>query len=246
MAYQIDLSGKQVLITGGASGIGHGIAVAMLEAGATVTVTARTSESVEQCETVTPHGTLAVRRLDVTNDLAIEEMLAEFKGLDILINNAGKTIRGGNELRPENFADVINTNLIGTMRMSYACLGKLVIAKGCILNIASMTSFFGSSAVPGYAASKAGVANLTKSLSIAWAPQGVRVNAIAPGWIGTKLTEPIKENDPERYQAIIDRTPMKRWGTAEEIGGAAVFLCSPAASFITGTTMMVDGGYAAA
>ncbi|MFP6758390.1 MAG: SDR family oxidoreductase [Alphaproteobacteria bacterium] len=245
MAYEIDLGDKHVLITGGASGIGYGIAVAMQQAGATVTVTARSKETLEHCVRGTPYGELVVRRLDVTNDLAIEEMLGDFNRLDILVNNAGKVIRGGNELRPENFADVLNTNLIGTMRMSYACLGKLVIAKGCILNIASMTTFFGSAAVPGYAASKAGVANLTKSLGIAWAPQGLRVNAIAPGWIDTKLTRPMIENQPERYQTIIERTPMKRWGTADEIGGAAVFLCSPAASFITGTTMIVDGGYAA-
>jgi NAD(P)-dependent dehydrogenase (short-subunit alcohol dehydrogenase family) len=246
MALQIDFAGKKVLITGGASGIGHGIALAMQQAGAEVIVTARTKDSVDACERITAFGELDVRQLDVTNDLSIEECLADLKGLDILVNNAGKIVRGGNELRPENFADVVNANLIGMMRMSYTCLGKLVIAKGSILNIASMTSFFGSAAVPAYAASKAGVENLTKSLAIAWAGQGVRVNAIAPGWIGTKLTEPMKVNEPERYQTIVDRTPMKRWGTADEIGGAAVFLCSDQASFITGTTLKIDGGYAAA
>jgi len=132
------------------------------------------------------------------------------------------------------------------MRMSHACLGKLVIAKGTILNIASMFSFYGSLATPAYAASKAGLVNLTKSLAIGWAQQNVRVNAIAPGWIETKLTAGLADREPERYQTIIDRTPMKRWGTPQEIGDAALFLCSPAASFITGHTLIVDGGYAAA
>ncbi len=246
MAYELDLSGKRALITGGASGIGYGIALAMLEAGAEVTVTARTTKSLEECERSTPYGELATLKLDVTNDLSISEAMEEVDHLDILVNNAGKILRQGAEFRPEKFADVVNTNLMGAMRMSHECMGKLAMRKGCILNICSMFSFFGSIAAPGYSASKTGLMSLTKSLAIAWAEHDVRINGIAPGWIETKLSEGLKESEPARYQAIIDRTPMKRWGTPAEVAGAAVFLCSPAASFITGTTMIVDGGYAAA
>jgi len=242
----IDLSGKKAVVTGGASGIGYGIALAFQEAGAEVTVTARSSETLDACELGTPHGELTAHRLDVTNDLSIEEFLSSVSAIDILVNNAGTIVRQGKEYQPDQFAQVVNTNLIGAMRMSHACLGKLVIAKGTILNIASMFSFYGSLATPAYAASKAGLVNLTKSLAIGWAQQNVRVNAIAPGWIETKLTAGLADREPERYQTIIDRTPMKRWGTPQEIGDAALFLCSPAASFITGHTLIVDGGYAAA
>lgn len=246
MARVIDLSGKKAVVTGGASGIGYGIALAFQEAGAEVTVTARSGETLDACERSTPHGELAAHRLDVTNDLSIEEFLSSVSGIDILVNNAGTIVRQGKEYQPDQFAQVVNTNLIGAMRMSHACLGKLVIGKGAILNIASMFSFYGSRATPAYAASKAGLVNLTKSLAIGWAVQNVRVNAIAPGWIETKLTEGLADREPERYQTIIDRTPMKRWGTPAEIGDAALFLCSPGASFITGQTLIVDGGYAAA
>ena len=246
MARAIDLSGKSAVVTGGASGIGYGIALALQEAGAEVAVTGRSSETIKACEHSTPYGEFAVHRLDVTNDLSIEEFLSQIPRIDILVNNAGTIVRQGKEYQPDQFAQVINTNLIGAMRMSHACLGKLVIAKGAILNIASMFSFYGSLATPAYAASKAGLVNLTKSLAIGWAAQGLRVNAIAPGWIETKLTASLSESQPERYQTIIERTPMKRWGTPQEIGDAALFLCSPAASFITGHTLIVDGGYAAA
>jgi len=246
LAYELDLSGRHALITGGASGIGHGIARAMLKAGASVTVTARTPKSVAACERATPEGEMRVLKLDVTNELSIEEALEDIDRLDILVNNAGKIIRQGAEFRPEKFADVVNTNLIGAMRMSHACLGKLAMTKGTIVNIASMFSFYGSGTAPAYAASKAGIVNLTKSLAIAWVDHGVRINAIAPGWIETKLNAALKDEEPERYRAIIARTPMKRWGTPAEVAAAAVFLASPAASFITGTTMIVDGGYAAA
>lgn len=246
MAYQLDLSGKRVLITGGASGIGYGIALAMQEAGADVIVTARTTKSLDECALETPFGELTAVKLDVTNDLSISEAMEDIDHLDILVNNAGKIIRQGAEFQPEKFADVVNTNLIGAMRMSHECMGKLAMRKGCILNIASMFSFFGSNTAPGYSASKTGLVSLTKSLAIAWAEHNVRINAIAPGWIETKLTEGLDRREPARHQTIIDRTPMKRWGTPAEVAGAAVFLCSPAASFITGTTLIVDGGYAAA
>lgn len=246
MSRIIDFSGKTVLVTGGASGIGYGIALAFLEAGAEVIVTARSDATLEACEQHTAFGELTAHKLDVTNDLSIEELLERVSELDILVNNAGTLVRQGGEFQPDRFAGVVNTNLIGAMRMCHACLSKLAIRKGCILNIASMFSFYGSRTTPAYAASKAGLVNLTKSLAIAWVEHGVRINAIAPGWIETRLTAGLPEREPERFRTIMERTPMKRWGTPAEVAGAALFLCSPAASFITGQTLAVDGGYSAA
>ena len=246
MSREIDFSGKTVLVTGGASGIGYGIALAFLEAGAEVIVTARSDATLEACEQHTAFGELTAHKLDVTNDLSIEELLERVSELDILVNNAGTLVRQGGEFQPDRFAGVVNPNLIGAMRMCHACLSKLAIRKGCILNIASMFSFYGSRTTPAYAASKAGLVSLTKSLAIAWVEHGVRINAIAPGWIETRLTAGLPEREPERFRTIMERTPMKRWGTPAEVAGAALFLCSPAASFITGQTLAVDGGYSAA
>jgi NAD(P)-dependent dehydrogenase (short-subunit alcohol dehydrogenase family) len=242
MAFTIDLSGKHALVTGGASGIGYGIALAFLQAGAEVTVTARTNKSLAACAVETPHGELTALRLDVTNDLSIEEAMDGIDDLDILVNGAGTVIRQGGEFRPDRFADVINTNLIGVMRMCHECMGKLALKRGCILNIGSMFSYYGAPHAPAYGASKTAVISLTKSLAIAWAEHRVRINAIAPGYIETKMTAPIKD-DETRMAAIMARSPMKRWGTPDEIGAAAVFLCSPAASFITGAVLNVDGGF---
>jgi NAD(P)-dependent dehydrogenase (short-subunit alcohol dehydrogenase family) len=131
------------------------------------------------------------------------------------------------------------------MRVCSAASELLFASRGCIVNIASMLSFFGSGLVPGYSASKGGIVQLTKSLAIAWAPRGVRVNAIAPGWIETAMTAPLT-NDPARREAIIARTPLARWGQPEDVAGAALFLASPAAAFVTGIVLPVDGGYSAA
>lgn len=139
----------------------------------------------------------------------------------------------------------MDVNLNGTMEICTACRPLLTDMRGCILNLASMLSFFGSGYVPAYSASKGGIVQLTKSLAIAWAADGIRVNAIAPGWIETEFTRPLRE-DPSRSREIVERTPLGRWGTPEDLTGAALFLCSPAARFITGIVLPVDGGYSVA
>ena len=244
MAYTIDLSGKVVLVTGGASGIGYAIALSFLEAGAEVIVTARTEESIKNCKTITENGSLKIFKLDVTNDISIEKLFAEIDTLDILVNNAG-IVKRALEYRVETFADVINTNLMGVMRICHEAFPKLALTKGNIINIASMWSFFGSPVSPGYTASKTGLVGLTKRLANGWSEHEVRVNCIATGWIETKLNKYLRA-DKEQFEKIIDRTPMKRWGNPKDISGAAIYLASDKASFTTGATIVVDGGYSIA
>ena len=241
MAYTIDFTGKTALITGGASGIGYAIAEAFQEAGADVIVTAKSDNSLEKCNEKTRFGTLRKYKLDVTNDISIENIFAEIDDLHILVNNAG-IVKRGLEYRIEHFADVINTNLMGVMRMSHDALPKLALTHGNIINIASMFSFFGSPMSPGYTASKTGLVGLTKSLANGWSEHHVRVNAIAPGYIETKLTKPLREVDEQR-EKITDRIAIKKWGVPEDIAGAALYLASDRASYTTGTTITVDGGY---
>jgi NAD(P)-dependent dehydrogenase (short-subunit alcohol dehydrogenase family) len=231
---------KQALITGGARGIGFGIAEAMLAAGYSVTVTGLTAEEVAA---VPRRDRLSAVRLDVTSDSDVAACIAGLSGLDALVNSAGMVLRDGKEFTIAGFQKVIDVNLTGTMRMCMAAKPLLEIQGGAIVNIASVWSFFGGPLVPAYTASKGGVAQLTKSLAVAWAPS-VRVNAIAPGWIETDLTKAAQE-DPARSDAIVGRTPFGRWGKPGDIGGAAVFLCSDAAGFVTGTILPVDGGYTA-
>ena len=241
MAYTIDLTGKVALVTGGASGIGYAIAEGFKEAGADVIVTAKNYENLEKCNVETKFGAIRKYKLDVTNDISIEKIFEEIDDLHILVNNAG-IVKRGLEYRIEHFADVINTNLMGVMRMSHEALPKLALTHGNIINIASMFSFFGSPMSPGYTASKTGLVGLTKSLANGWSQYHVRANAIAPGYIETKLTKPLQEEEEQR-ERITERTAMKKWGVPEDIAGAAVYLASDRASYTTGTTITVDGGY---
>jgi NAD(P)-dependent dehydrogenase (short-subunit alcohol dehydrogenase family) len=231
----------KALITGGATGIGHAVATAMVEAGYHVTVTGLTDEQVSAVLTG-PH--LAATKLDVTSAASAAAVLDSFDRLDALVNCAGMIVRNYGEYDIETFQKVIDVNLTGTMRMCVAARAKLAVARGAIVNTASMLSYFGGPAVPAYTASKGGVAQLTKALAGAWAAEGIRVNAIAPGWIATELTRGLVEDD-DRSAAILARTPMQRWGEPADVGGVAVFLCSEAARFITGVILPVDGGYAA-
>src|SRR5580704_434880 len=232
---------RKALITGGTTGIGFGIASAMVEAGYDVTVTGLTDE---QVAAVPEHPHLSAVKLDVTSEASVAAVLAPFDELAALINCAGVIFRNFAEYNIETFQKVIDVNLTGTMRMCVGAHPKLAAARGSIVNTASMLSFFGGPSVPAYTASKGGVAQLTKALAVAWAVEGIRVNAVAPGWIATELTRGLVE-DQSRSAAIVNRTPMERWGEPGDVGGAAVFLCSEAARFITGAILPVDGGYAA-
>ena len=239
------LDGLTALVTGGTGGIGGAIARALRDAGAEVLATGLGAAEVASAGGDATFGGIQVHALDVADDRAVAALVAGLDRLDILVNGAGMIVRAGGEFEVETFQRVVEVNLTGAMRLATACRPLLAQRGGAIVNIASMLSFFGSGAAPAYSASKGGIAQLTKSLAIAWAPDGIRVNAVAPGWIETALTGPLRE-DPARSAAIVARTPLGRWGRPEDVGGAVVFLCSEAAAFVTGVVLPVDGGYAIA
>jgi len=230
---------KQALVTGGARGIGFGVAEALLAAGYAVTVT---GVSEAEVAAVPARDGLAAVVLDVTDQASVDSALARFEQLDVLVNCAGVIFRG-KEYDIDVFQKVIDVNLTGTMRMCVGARPLLAKQGGAIVNTASMLSTFGGPLVPGYTASKGGVAQLTKALGVAWAEEGIRVNAVAPGWVATEVTRGIVE-DPVRSAGILARTPMKRWGDPSDIGDVVAFLCSDAARFMTGAIVPVDGGYA--
>jgi NAD(P)-dependent dehydrogenase (short-subunit alcohol dehydrogenase family) len=236
---------KQVFISGGTSGIGRAIALAFADAECQVLATGVSRAEIDAADLAEAKSAIRCEILDVRSAGQIDQLMASLPRLDVLVNCAGIIRRGGAEHDPVEFAEVLDVNLTGTMRLCTAARPLLQASQGCVLNTASMLSFFGSGVAPAYSASKGGIAQLTKSLAIAWAADGIRVNAIAPGWIETPLTAPLI-GDPARRQAIIDRTPLGRWGRPADVVGAALFLCSPAAAFITGVILPVDGGYSIA
>ncbi|MGA8597228.1 MAG: SDR family oxidoreductase [Bryobacteraceae bacterium] len=232
-----DFSGKSVLVTGGTSGIGLAVAVAFSRVGSKVVAAGLpSSEPIP--------STLRVETLDVTDTESVGQIVSKLSSLDFLVNAAG-IISRDKEFELDTFTRVIDVNLTGAMRMSMAVHPKLAQARGAIVNIASMLTFFGGPRVPAYSASKGGIAQLTRSLAVAWAQDGIRVNAVAPGWIETPLTQALRD-DAQRSGQLLLRTPFARWGQPEEVAGPVLFLCSGAASFITGAVLPVDGGYSAA
>lgn len=230
---------KTVIVVGGSTGIGKAIAQAFAGKGADVHIT-----GVEATEAMTVDSVVGKYQLDVRDEKTVEACFSSFTHIDVLVNCAGVIRRGGEEFSSQGFADVVDINLNGTQRCCQAAYPALKAARGCIINTASMLSFFGSGVVPAYSASKGGVAQLTRSLAIAWADDGIRVNALAPGWIATDLTSALTTNEA-RSAELVGRTPMSRWGTPEDLVGPALFLASNDAHFVTGTILPVDGGYSA-
>lgn len=234
-------SKRKILVTGGSSGIGAAIAQAFATNGDRVVATGATKVEVERARVQSEQNKISFQQLDVRDANAVQDCIDEIDSLDVLVNCAG-VIRRNAEHQPEVFADVIDINLNGSMRVCTTAREKLKRRKGCIINAASMLSFFGGGLVPGYSASKGGIAQLTKSLAIAYAPDGIRVNAVAPGWIATQLTQALQE-DSRRSEAILSRTPLGRWGEPADVVGPVLFLASDAARFVTGVVLPVDGGY---
>jgi NAD(P)-dependent dehydrogenase (short-subunit alcohol dehydrogenase family) len=241
------LSGQVAVITGGGSGIGFGIAQCFVQAGARVVIVGR-RENVLQ-EAVAQLGSSASYRVhDVTmfekNPALIAQIESQVGNIDILINNAGVHLKKpALETTEAELQTVLNAHLVASFSLTRISAAKMVERRrGSILFIASMTSFFGVPNVIAYSAAKSAYLGIVRGLATEISGHGVRVNAIAPGWIETDMTEKAMDGDPERKSKVLGRTPMKRFGLPEDIGHAAVYLSSPAAKFVTGTALAVDGG----
>ncbi|MBV9894264.1 MAG: glucose 1-dehydrogenase [Chloroflexi bacterium] len=246
-----DLRGKVAIVTGGNGGIGLGIARGLAQAGADIAVAGRNADKTrEAVDQLTSLGVRAVGlQADVTDAGQVQQMvdatIEALGGVDILIANAGMSIRKAPETYSlDEWTTVITTNLTGVFACCHAVHPSMKArGGGKIVTIGSMTSIFGLDMAAPYTATKGGVMQLTKSLASAWARDNIQVNCILPGWIDTDLTVGARRALPRLQESVVERTPAKRWGRPEDLAGAAIFLCSAASDFITGTALPVDGGF---
>lgn len=248
-----DLTGKVAIVTGGNGGIGLGMARGLARAGASVVIAGRNQAKSESAarEVETLGAKALAVAVDVTDKNAVADMveatMKAFNRLDILINNAGINIRKpAQTLSLDDWHSVIDTNLTSAFLCAQAAYPAMKKAGGGkVINIGSMMSIFGAGFAPAYAASKGGIVQFTKAIASSWAIDNIQANAILPGWIDTDLTRTAREQLPALNENVLNRTPAKRWGTIDDLAGAAVFLASPASDFVTGTAIPVDGGYSA-
>ncbi|MBW4023859.1 MAG: SDR family oxidoreductase [Proteobacteria bacterium] len=245
------VAGKTVLITGGTGGIGGAFARGFLTHGAKVIVADLKPPRELQPRELQPRELqpgdlrpdIRYEPLDVRDDAAVDALAARIETLDTVIHCAGRLVRW-EEYKPEVFMDILNIHLVGNLRLANAFRPHLRATQGCLINIGSMYSYFGAAHIPAYAAAKTAVVSLTKSLALSFAADGIRVNAIAPGWIKTEISRPGRE-DPAFNAKVTARLPGGEWAEPEDLAGTAIFLASPAARLITGVTIPVDGGYTA-
>ena len=228
--------GKTVLITGGAGGIGGALTRGFLNHGASVIVA-----DIKEPAAL-PEGA-RFEPLDVTSDGDVAALAGRIEALDCVIHCAGKLARW-EEYEPEVFTRILDIHLVGNLRLANAFRPHLKASGGCLINIGSMYSFFGAPQVPAYAAAKTAVVSLTKSLALSFAADGIRVNAMAPGWIKTEISRGGREN-PEFNNRVVARIPGGQWAEPEDLAGTAIFLASDASKLINGVTIPVDGGYCA-
>lgn len=245
-AAHFDFTGTTALVTGGTSGIGLAVATAFATAGASVTVTGtRASAGEYDCDL----AAFAYRRIELRDHEAVDALAASLGSLDVLVNNAGANFPDGrDEWDPDGFSAALDLNVEGAMRLTVrarSALAASTMAGGAsVVNLVSMTAFRSTTIVPGYSAAKAALLALTRNLAVHWVGDGIRVNAVAPGLIDTRMTSPM-QSLPEMLDAELAKAAIRRMGTPEEVAAAVLFLCCAASAFTTGSVVAVDGGYLA-